>query len=107
MYPTTADEAARACPSCGVFAVRVKGFVQTRPRDLPFGERKLELVWRKRRWYCTEPACPRRSFTEQVSQVPAGRGSPSGCGTRPGGGCVTRVPWSSRRPGTWACPGPR
>ncbi|WP_456300625.1 hypothetical protein, partial [Streptomyces gossypiisoli] len=30
------------------------------------------LVWRKRRWYCTEPGCPRRTFTEQVSQVPAG-----------------------------------
>lgn len=71
VHLTTADEAARACPSCGVFAVRVKGFVQTRPRDLPYGERKLELVWRKRRWYCTEPACPRRTFTEQVRQVPA------------------------------------
>ncbi|MGW3953483.1 transposase family protein [Streptomyces sp. NPDC004752] len=72
VHLTTADEAARACPSCGVLAVRVKGFVHTRPRDPPYGERKLELVWRERRWYSTESACPRRSFTEQVSQVPAG-----------------------------------
>ncbi|MGW7674407.1 transposase [Streptomyces sp. NPDC054775] len=28
-------------------------------------------MWHKRRWYCTEPACPRKSFTEQVRQVPA------------------------------------
>ncbi|MFJ8600941.1 transposase family protein [Streptomyces shenzhenensis] len=51
VHLTTADEAARACPCCGVSAVRVKGFVQTRPRDLPHGERKLPPVWRKRRWY--------------------------------------------------------
>jgi hypothetical protein len=30
------------------------------------------VVWRKRRWYCAEPRCPRKSFTEQVRQVPAG-----------------------------------
>ena len=43
----------------------------TRPRDLAHGERGLELVWRKRRWYCREPLCPTTSFTEQVRQVPA------------------------------------
>ncbi|MER6528507.1 ISL3 family transposase [Streptomyces sp. NPDC001508] len=72
VHLTTADESARACPSCGVFTVHVKGFVQTRPRDLPCGERRLQRVWHKRRWYCTGPACPRRTFTEQVRQVPAG-----------------------------------
>ncbi|MET7382772.1 transposase family protein [Streptomyces sp. NPDC005526] len=45
----TADEAARACPSCGVFATRVKGAAVTRPRDLPYGERGLEFFWHKRR----------------------------------------------------------
>ncbi|WP_079085601.1 transposase family protein [Streptomyces dysideae] len=48
MHLTTADEAARACPACGAFAARIRGFVQTRSRDLAYGERKLELVWRKR-----------------------------------------------------------
>ncbi|WP_241834721.1 transposase family protein, partial [Pseudofrankia asymbiotica] len=51
----TADEAARACPSCGVFATRVKGVVRTRPRDLPGGSSDLWLEWVKRRWYCDEP----------------------------------------------------
>ena len=41
---------------------------------LPCGERDLQLVWHKRRWYCTEPLCPRKSFTEQVRQVPARAG---------------------------------
>ncbi|MGI5518597.1 ISL3 family transposase [Streptomyces sp. CA-106131] len=68
----TADETARACPSCGTFASRVKGLVRTRPRDLSYGERGLELAWLKRRWYCHEPDCARKSFTEQVPQIPAG-----------------------------------
>lgn len=72
VHLTTADEAARACPSCGVFASHVKGLVYTRPRDLPHGERGLEFVWCKRRWYCRESGCERKSFTEQVRQIPAG-----------------------------------
>ncbi|MGI5138202.1 helix-turn-helix domain-containing protein [Streptomyces sp. CA-106110] len=72
MHLVTADETARACPSCGTFALRVKGLVRTRPRDLSYGERGLELAWLKRRWYCHEPDCVRKSFTEQVPQIPAG-----------------------------------
>ncbi len=68
----TADEQARACPECGVFATRVKGSATTRPRDLPYGESGLEFRWHKRRWWCREPGCPRRSFTEQIPQLPAG-----------------------------------
>lgn len=66
----TADETARACPGCGVFAHRIKGIVTTRPRDLPCGSTPLRLVWVKRRWYCQEPLCPRRSFTESLPAVP-------------------------------------
>ncbi|MEU8520547.1 transposase family protein [Streptomyces sp. NPDC048577] len=43
----------------GVFAARVKGAATTRPRDLPYGERRLEFVWHKRRWWCREVSCPR------------------------------------------------
>ncbi|MFI1569177.1 ISL3 family transposase [Streptomyces sp. NPDC020490] len=68
----TADERARACPGCGVFATRVKGSAVTRPRDLPYGERGLEFRWHKRRWLCRQPDCRRRSFTEQIEQIPAG-----------------------------------
>ena len=72
VHLVTAEEGARACPACGVLSSRINGSAISRPRDLPHGERGLELVWRKRRWYCREPQCPRRSFTEQVRQVPAG-----------------------------------
>ncbi|MFG6193280.1 transposase family protein [Nonomuraea sp. JJY05] len=39
--------------------MRVKEWVTTRPRDLPVAGRRCELRWRKRRWYCDEPGCPR------------------------------------------------
>ncbi|HEY0699685.1 MAG TPA: transposase family protein [Micromonospora sp.] len=68
---STGDEQARCCPECGRRAVRVKQCATTRPRDLPVGGRPVRLRWRKRRWYCPTVACPRRSFTEQVAQVPA------------------------------------
>ena len=72
VHLTTADPAARACPACGVFATRIKGRALTRPRDLPYGERGLEFFWHKRRWWCGEPACPRKSFIESLPQIPAG-----------------------------------
>ncbi|MEU6370368.1 transposase family protein [Streptomyces sp. NPDC046931] len=61
-----------ACPACGVFATRVTGSAVTRPRDLPYGESGWEFRRHKRRWWCRETDCPRRSFTEQIPQIPAG-----------------------------------
>ncbi|MFG3408493.1 ISL3 family transposase [Streptomyces sp. NPDC048142] len=72
VHLATAEEAARACPECGAFAWKVKGTARTRPRDRPYGERGLVLLWHKRRWWCREPKCPRKSFTESVAQIPAG-----------------------------------
>jgi hypothetical protein len=68
----TVDETAAACPVYGVISTRVKEYVCTRPRDLPQGRVRVELTWRKRRWYCREPLCARLSFTESVPAVPAG-----------------------------------
>ena len=67
----TADETARACPTCGVFSCQVKEVVCTRPRDLPYGSSRLDLVWVKRRWYCRERLCERASFTESLPVLPA------------------------------------
>ena len=68
----TAAETAAACPTCGVISTRVKQHVCTRPRDLPHGRTRMELVWRKRRWYCRARWCGRKSFTESMPAVPAG-----------------------------------
>ncbi|MHA6763928.1 transposase family protein [Streptacidiphilus sp. PAMC 29251] len=68
------DEGARACPECGVLSTTRKGPRLTRPRQLPYGGRRVDLHWHKSRWFCAEPLCPRGSFTEQVREVPAGPG---------------------------------
>lgn len=70
VHVATAEVSASACPDCGVFSTAVKQNVTTRPRDLPYGEKKIELRWHKRRWRCTEQQCPRESFTETIEQVP-------------------------------------
>jgi transposase len=67
----TADEAASACPSCGVLSISLKGLACTRPRDIPYGTTSLRLVWHKRRWRCRERLCARSSFTESLPSVRA------------------------------------
>ena len=69
----TADESASGCPVCGVVSTSVKGLVTTAPRDLPYGEMGISVVWHKRRWRCAEVLCARGSFTDAISEVPAGR----------------------------------
>jgi transposase len=73
VHAVTDDGAAAACPSCGVISTSVKEYPTTTPKDLPYGEAPLRVVWRKVRWRCREQACARGSFTEQVAEVPAGR----------------------------------
>jgi len=63
-------ESTPACPECGVVSTSVKGQVATFPRDLPYGESSVRLVWHKLRWRCREGLCPRGSFTESIRQVP-------------------------------------
>ena len=67
----TADETAAACPSCGVVSTSLKGHAVTHPRDVPYGQAPVRLVWRKRRWRCRETGCPRATFTEALPAVPA------------------------------------
>ena len=72
VHVETAAESASGCPSCGVVSMSVKEYVVRAPRDIPYGERGISLVWHKRRWRCVEPTCARGSFTEVIEEVPAG-----------------------------------
>lgn len=67
----TADEAAAACPSCGVVSTSVKERVITSPKDIPYGKDRIKLRWNKVRLRCREDYCKRTSFTEAITQVPA------------------------------------
>jgi transposase len=65
------NEAAEGgCPACGVVSTRVKDRPLSRVKDLPHGPTELQLVVRKRRFYCAESDCPRKSFTEVSGELP-------------------------------------
>lgn len=59
-----------ACPGCGTVSGRVHEYVTTRPRDVRYGSREVDLFLEKRRLACGNGACPRGTFTEWAPQVP-------------------------------------
>lgn len=71
VHVVTDEQAAAACPSCGVLSTSRKGGVTTSPRDIPYGEDRILLRWNKTRWRCREDYCQRSSSTEAIAQVPA------------------------------------
>ena len=56
------------CPRCGGSDVRVKERPRVRVRDLAIAGRLTRLVWRKRRYRCTDCG---RTFTETHEQLPS------------------------------------
>jgi transposase len=59
-----------ACPGCAVISGRVHERVVTRPRDVRYGGREIDLYLVKRRMECAEADCPQGTFTEWAPQVP-------------------------------------
>lgn len=66
----TAPQWVGVCPECGRKSSRSKGWVTTRPRDVQVGPDRPLLVWRKRKWLCTNSSCDRKVFTESTPGVP-------------------------------------
>ena len=60
------------CRSCGVVAY-AHGRVEVRLIDAPAMGQPVRIVWRQRRWLCSEPACPVGSFVEQDERIAAPR----------------------------------
>ena len=58
------------CPRCLTFSGHVHDRVVTRPRDVRYGGRKVDLFLEKRRLLCENGDCPQGTFTESVPQVP-------------------------------------
>jgi transposase len=63
------DQTVAGCPSCGVVAVG-HGQRIHRVHDAPCFAASTVLVWRKRIWRCSEPACPIQTFSEIHPLVP-------------------------------------
>jgi transposase len=60
----------QGCPDCGVVSSRLNAWVRQRVRDIAHAGR-VEVVVRKPRLVCAEPACGRRTFTPTSEQLPA------------------------------------
>jgi transposase len=58
----------QGCPECGVVSSRVHAWVMQRVRDVPHAGR-VEVVVRKPRLVCAEPACARRTFIAATDQL--------------------------------------
>lgn len=72
VHVLTDDDCAAACPQCGVLSSSVRQRRTTRPRDIPYGQTPLQVRWHKRQYACRESGCPRKAFTEQIAEIPAG-----------------------------------
>jgi len=58
----------QGCPDCGTVTERVHSHRMTEVRDLPFGRPWL-VRWDKRRMFCDQVRCPRRTFVERSTQL--------------------------------------
>jgi len=71
VHVVTTDPAAAFCPVCGVVSSSVRQRRTTSPRDVPYGEERA-VRWHKVQYACRERRCPRKAFTEQIAELPAG-----------------------------------
>ena len=66
MVETTADVV--GCEGCGTRAVG-HGRRQVKVRDMPIGDRRVVLVWRKRLWRCSDEDCPVKTWSEDTDAI--------------------------------------
>jgi transposase len=59
------------CPSCGTWSEAVHSHYPRTIADLPWGGQAVQLHLRVRKFYCRQPACTRRVFTERLPHVVA------------------------------------
>ena len=57
------------CPLCGVQASRMHSRYWRRVADLPCAGRHVSLRLTVRKFFCPNPACPRKIFAEQFPEL--------------------------------------
>jgi hypothetical protein len=62
------------CPQCRVRSSRSKGWVSIRARDIKVGPDRPRIVWRKRKWLCTNMFCKRNASPNRCPPYRPGRG---------------------------------
>jgi transposase len=59
------------CPRCGTWSEAVHSHYQRTIADLPWGGQAVRLHLRVRKFYCRQPTCTRRVFTERLPHLVA------------------------------------
>jgi transposase len=54
------------CPLCGVSSSAIHSYYRRKPRDLPCAGRPIRLQFTVKKFFCREPRCPRKIFTERL-----------------------------------------
>ncbi|WP_080577129.1 ISL3 family transposase [Methylorubrum extorquens] len=57
------------CPTCWAVSTSVHSRYRRRPADLPASGEAIRLHLEVRRFYCRDPACPRRTFAERFPKL--------------------------------------
>jgi transposase len=55
------------CPVCGSAATRIHSRYQRRLNDLPSTGQPIHILLAVRKFFCDEPTCPRKIFTERLA----------------------------------------
>jgi transposase len=64
-------QAVACCPVCDQPATRIHSWYTRRLDDLPWQGLAVRLHFRTRRWFCDNPHCDRRIFTERLPTIAA------------------------------------
>jgi transposase len=59
------------CPVCGTWSDAVHSLYHRTIADLPWGQQTVQLRLRVRKFFCRQPSCSRRIFTERLPAVVA------------------------------------
>src|SRR5688572_11942972 len=57
------------CPRCGTWSTGVHSRYQRTIADLPWGGLSVRLHLRVRKFFCRQPTCARRIFTERLPRL--------------------------------------
>ena len=58
-----------SCPACGRASARLHSHYTRTLADLPWQGRRVRITVRTRRWRCAADDCPRRIFTERLTDI--------------------------------------
>ncbi|OXS75817.1 transposase family protein [Domibacillus enclensis] len=67
VYVIEAASSSARCPSCNSLSHRAHSRYIRTIKDLPIVDRSVSFHIRLHKWFCDEPSCPKKIFTERLS----------------------------------------